>query len=217
MRIRSCAAGFFIIAYLGCLTWGVAAHALKVGLSGNAASYYCVWDMFCGWQAYDNRTHILGEDEDGNFYAVEEPWGAFNPFGDVARINYDVSNSLISRHIRHVLEHSSHPPIDRVYVIQEIWPKQFNVPDHLWARYFHEPKDPVSYYNLRAVCDAQGMPVETFPDWFAAQTLKSVADNPRLQRAAQMATPYYNTFFNPGMMNSQGSAFVSSPEELRTN
>jgi hypothetical protein len=148
---------------------------------------------------------------------VEEPWGAFTPFGNVARVNYDVSNNLISRHIKNVLDHSQHPGIDRVYVIQEIWPKQYNAPDRLWTHYFNEPKDKMSYYNLRAICDANGMPVESYPDWFNTQTLNGIADNPRLQRAAQLATPYYNTFFNPSEMKAQRSTFRSSADGLNTN
>jgi hypothetical protein len=217
MQFRRWASGIFICGYLMTLAWGVAAHALKFGLVGNTFSYFIVWDMFCGWQAYDNRTHIIGEDKDGNYFKVEEPWGAFTPFGDVARVNYDVSNNLVQRHVRHVLDHSNHPEIDRVYIVQEIWPKQFNVPDHLWSRYFAEPMDKTSYYNLRAICDAQGKAVESYPDWFSAQTLQAIADNPRLQRAAQQATPYYNTFYNPNAMRATKSTFVNPSGGLNTN
>lgn len=218
MRIGRWISGLFITGYLLALSWGIAAHALKMGLQGNTISYYFVWDMFCGWDAYDNRTHVIAEDSDGNYYKVVEPWGAFTPFGDVDRINYDVSNSLISRHIDHVLRHSAHPPLDRVYVVQEIWPKQFNVPDSLWARYFSEPKEVVSYFNLRAICNTKGVPIESYPGWFSKQTLQAIADNPRLQRAAQQATPYYNTFFNPRAATSDGAAFLNSSDfGLSTN
>lgn len=217
MQIRRWLQGLFISCYLLSLAWGIAAHALKVGLVGNTVSYFFVWDMFCGWQAYDNRTHIIGEDANGNHFTIREPWGAFTPFGNVDRIDYDVSNNLIPRHIRHVLDHSQHPPIDRVYVVQEIWPKQYNVPDHLWARYFYEAKDQMSYFNLRAICNASGTPLETYPDWFNAQTLQAIADNPRLQRAAQQANPYYNTFFNPSAMRPGETTFFSASNGLNTN
>ncbi len=217
MRLRRWVSGLFICSYLLFLTWGTTAHVLKVGLVGNAVSYFCVWDMFCGWQAYDNRTRIVGEDANGNYFAVEEPWGAFTPFGNVPRIHYDVSSNLISRHIKHVLDHSDHPGIDRVYVVQEIWPKQFNAPDHLWSRYFHEPKEKTSYFNLRAIYDNRGMMIESYPDWFNAQNIQAIADNPRLQRAAQETTPYYNTFFNPSAMKAQKSTFLKSSDGLSTN
>lgn len=218
MRFKKWAAGLFITCYLLSLAWGISAHALKLGLVGNSIGYFFVWDMFCGWAAYDNRTHIIGEDAEGKYYSIREPWTPFTPFGDVDRINYDVSNNLIPRHIKHILDHTEHPPIDRVYVVQEIWPKQFNVPDHLWSRYFEEPREQVSYFNLRAICNSSGMTLETYPDWFSAQTLQAIADNPRLQRAAQQATPYYNTFFNPSAMKSTGPLFQSTLEDgLNTN
>ena len=217
MRIKRWAAGLFVTCYLMWLSFGVVGHALKIGLVNNTLGYFVVWDMFCGWAAYDNRTHIIGEDADGNYYDVREPWGAFTPFGNVARINYDVGNTLIPRHIEHVLSRTSHPPIDRVYVVQEIWPKHFNVPDHLWSRYFHEPKEKVSYFNLRAICRADGMPIEIYPDWFNAQTMQSIADNPRLQKASQQATPYFNTFFNPKTMDSAASFRNASDDGLSTN
>lgn len=217
MRIHRWGSVLFISTYLLCLAWGVAAHALKVGLVGNTVSYFFVWDMFCGWSAYDNRTHLIGEDAAGNYYTIAEPWGAFTPFGNVPRVNYDVSNNLTPRHIKHVVEHSADAGIDRVYVVQEIWPKQFNAPDHLWSRYFYEPKDVVSYYNLRAITDSRGKVIESYPDWFNAQTLKAVADNPRLQRASQQANPYYNTFFNPSAMRRSESTFTNSRDGLNTN
>lgn len=218
MKLQRWASALFIAAYLIAFSWGVAAHALKVGLMGNTISYYFVWDMFCGWSAYDNRTHIVAEDSDGRFYRVREPWGAFTPFSDVDRVNYDVSNNLSPRHIEHVLAHSKHPPIDRVYVVEEIWGKQYNVPDKLWSYYFREPKEKRAYYNLRAICNARGGLIESYPSWFAVQTLQAIADNPRLQRESQQTTPYYNTFFNPSLEKARGATFQSSSEVgLNTN
>ena len=218
MRSRRWISGAFITCYLLALCWGIGAHALKVGLLGNSFSYFFVWDMFCGWQAYDSRTHVIAEDADGNYYNVREPWGAFTPFGNVDRINYDVSNHLISRHIKHVLDHSDHPPLDRVYVVQEVWPKQFNAPDHLWSRFFHEPKEKVSYFNLRAISSQDGRAIESYPDWFNTQTLQAISDNPRLRQQAQQATPYYSTFFNPGNQKSaEGTFRTFTSSGLSTN
>lgn len=218
MKLRRWASTVFIAGYLLSFAWGVAAHALKLGLVGNTISYYFVWDMFCGWSAYDNRTHIVAEDNEGHFYRVREPWGAFTPYSDVDRVNYDVSNNLTPRHIKHVLAHSKHPQIDRVYVVEEIWGKQYNVPDKLWSYYFLEPKEKTSYFNLRAIVNSRGSLIESYPSWFAVQTLQAIADNPRLQRESQQATPYYNTFFNPAMQKVQGATFQKSGEVgLNTN
>lgn len=215
MKVKRWAAGLFVTCYLLWLTVGVVGHALKIPLVGNTLGYFIVWDMFCGWSAYDNRTRLIAEDSQGNYFEVREPWGAFTPFGNVDRVNYDVSSNLTPRHIKNVIAHTQHPDIDRVYVVQEIWPKQFNVPDRLWTRYFHEPKDTMTYYSLFAICRADGSTIESYPDWFNVQTMRGIADNPRLQQAAQMATPLYNTFFNP--RTAANSAGFQNPTDLSTN
>jgi hypothetical protein len=197
MRIKRLLTTALIATYISALTWGVGAHVMKFGLQGNSFSYFFVWDMFCGWQAYDNRTPIIAEGESGQFYDVRGPWGEFTPFGSVARIHYDVTNQLTGNHVRNVLAHTAHEPITNVFVIQEVWPKQFNMPAHLWAQYFEEPQDKTKYYHLRAILNDLGTAQRTYPDWYENQTLLSVADNPRLQRAAQSAQPFYNTFVRP--------------------
>ena len=212
MNVRKWAISALIMSYLGFLSWGIVGHALKIPAAGNALGYFVVWDMFCGWQAYDNRLHLIAEDSQGQYYRIREPWGAFHPFGEEDRVDYDVSNFLAPRHIRHVLKHSGHPPIDRVYVVQEIWGKQYNIPDEIWAKYYAEPKDKVSCFSLRAICTPEGTPIESNPDWFMAQELKSIADNPRLQQQAQSAMPYYNTFFSP--LSANGSDVSRAPDRL---
>ena len=52
-RLKSVLVIAFIGAYLSALSFGTVAHALKVGLCGNTLSFYVVWDMFCGWTAWD--------------------------------------------------------------------------------------------------------------------------------------------------------------------
>ncbi|MCA9034371.1 MAG: hypothetical protein KDA91_04525 [Planctomycetaceae bacterium] len=224
MRIGRKMTTALIAVYIGCLCLGILAHTMKVGLQGNTISYFFVWDMFCGWEAYDNRTRVVAEDVHGNFYDVRPPWGEFYPFGETPRVHYDVSNSLVPKYIDNVLSHTAHEEIDRVFVIQEIWPKQFNLPDDLWASYFEEPRDHMSYFNLRAICTEKGTVLNSYPDWFVAQTLNSVADNPRLQMAANRARPMYNTFINPARSAAAGrtafedaSPTVSADGQYSTN
>jgi hypothetical protein len=81
--------------------------------------------MFCGWNAYDQRTHLIAESESGRYYEVSEPWGAFRPYGKLGRIQYDVYNHMVSKHIDHILSHTKHEPVNRVFVVQEFWPKQY--------------------------------------------------------------------------------------------
>jgi len=190
-------AGLFIACWFGVMSFGIVGHALKVGLCRNTLSYFVVWDMFCGWRAYDARTHLIAESSTGRYYAVREPWGEFCPFGNIGRIQYDVSNHLLPKQINHVLSHTQHEQIDHVYVVQEIWPKQFNMPERLWNHYYSEPSDKVSYFHLRAVCGSSGQAITVFPDWITQQTLNSIADNPRLQREVRQTQSRFSTLYTP--------------------
>ena len=190
-------AGLFIACWLGAMSFGIVAHALKVGLSRNALSYFVVWDMFCGWRAWDDRTHLIAESSSGRYYNVTEPWGAFQPYGKISRLQYDASNHLLPKQVRHVLSHTQHEQIDHVYVVQEMWPKQFNMPERLWNSYYSEPPDKISYFHLKAICDRTGRTVSVFPDWLTQQYLNSIADNPRLQREVRQAQSSFNTLFMP--------------------
>lgn len=214
-RVRLIVAGTFIAGYLGFLSWGIVAHALKFGICGNTISYFAVWDMFCGWTAWDQRTHVIAEGASGKFYDVTEPWGEFQPFGNVGRIHYDHSNHMLSRHIDNVLRHSQHEDIDRVYVVQEVWPKQYNLPPELYARYFDREADKRPYFHLRAVCSARGNPIQVNPSWHAQQYLNSVYDNPRLREQSRRADSLYSTLYTPntsrgGLLNSQSAAGLTT-------
>jgi hypothetical protein len=207
--------GLFIGCYLGVLTLGVVAHALKIGLSGNTLSYYVVWDMFCGWQAYDQRTHLIAESESGRYYDVSEPWGEFQPFGNLGRIQYDVSSHMVSKHIDHVLSHTEHEPVNRVFVVQELWPKQYNLPERLWKQNFGRERDKLSYYHLRAVCNEEGTFVTNYPDWLNQQQLNAVGDNPRLRHEVQQAQSSFGTWYIPtdsssGMQQQNAAASMPS-------
>lgn len=216
-RMKLIFAGLFIASYVGVLSWGIVAHALKIGLNGNTLTYFVVWDMFCGWTAWDQRTHLIAEGASGQFYDVKEPWGEFQPFGHVARIHYDQTNHLLPNHIESILSHTTHEPIDRVYVVQEVWPKQYNLPPRLYEHYFAKPNDKLSYFHLRAVCTDSGGLMQSHPDWHTQQALNSVYDNPRLQQQAQQASSMYNTLFTPGSSNSRSTFANPLALGLNTN
>jgi len=196
-RLKATCAILFITSYIGWLSWGVTAHALKVGLCGNTYSYFVVWDMFCGWAAWDTRTHVIALDSQGQYYDVTEPWGEFHPYGHLARIHYDNTHHLLPKHIDHILSNTLHSDIDRVYVIEEVWPKQYNLPPDLYAHYFNGPKDQVSYFHLKAICTDEGTPLTVKPDWYHQQTLNSIADNPRLRKQASRSSGTQMTLFRP--------------------
>lgn len=179
--------------YLSVLSFGVASHALNYKKTIHPAMYFIVWDMFCGWSAYEDRVHIIGEGESGKFYQLSPgPWGEFKPFGDIGRQHYDPFSTHAMVIAQSTLRNSKHEPIDRVYVVQETWAKKFNLPNHLWAERYNVPKEPYSYFHLRKVFNADGQLVQLNPAWFDYQTQLNVSDNPRLFRDAYKGKPFFH-------------------------
>lgn len=190
-----------IAAYIGALCFGIVAHAIKYKVNSHPGMYYIVWDMFCGWAAYSSRTQIIAEGESGRYYQVAPPpWGELKPFGHIERRHYDPYEDLMGKLIRNNLRNTSHEPITNVYVVEEIWPKKFNLPDDVWAERFNgQPKDVRHYYNVRGVYNGAGVKLQCRPTWNDLQIARSVADNPRLRKQAQGAQPFFtHTYEGPG-------------------
>jgi hypothetical protein len=202
-------APLIICAYLGSLAFGIVTHTLQVGANSHPAMYFVVWDMFCGWGAYSNRTHLVAEGESGKYYQLSPaPWGALKPFGNVDRLHYDSNNYLSPAMIRNNLRHTQHEPISRVFVVEEIWPKKFNLPDPLWDAAYDEPKDKHSYFHLRGICSADGEVVRAYNSWYRQQVARSVADNPRVLAAQQNSQPFYP-------VNMQDAGFINTGDRER--
>jgi hypothetical protein len=49
----------FIVAYLGTLNFGILCHMLGYATASHPLMYFIVWDMFCGWSAYDARAYVV--------------------------------------------------------------------------------------------------------------------------------------------------------------
>jgi hypothetical protein len=193
----------FIAAYLSALSWGIVSHALKFGNFSHPVMYYLVWDMFCGWQAYESRYHILGEGESGTLYELAPgPWKAFCPFGDLPRNHYDALGHTFAKMAFNTLRHTDHEPMRRLLVVEECWPKKLNLPDHLWALRIDEPKDPLSYFWLRAAFSPDGEVLHAAPDFTAWAYGRMVADNPRLLQDAQRGRPFFA--INPQLRQNAG-------------
>ena len=62
--IKRWAVSLVIVSYLGSLGYGIVCHTLNFNTASHPGMYFVVWDMFCGWSAYANRLHIVGEGED---------------------------------------------------------------------------------------------------------------------------------------------------------
>jgi len=196
-RFLSC---LFIAAYSGVILFGVACHTFNYATASHTAMYFIVWDMFCGWTAYDSRLHVVAQGESGEYYeAAPAPWGVVRPFGSMARRHYDVGAVHVPTMAMNVLRHTRHEPITRAFVVEECWAKKYNLPEELWNQQFDEPKDAVSYYQVRRVMSPEGHLLQTAPPWMSRQLSIALADNPRIKAAAGRSRPFYT--FDVGARN----------------
>lgn len=193
----------FITTYLATLTLGICSHTLKWGTNSHPVMYFVLWDMFCGWSAYEQRFHIIAEGESGAYYDVANaPWRRFTPFGDVARHHYDGFGHTFQRTVINTLKQTEHEPIHRVFVVEENWHKKYNLPDSLWRLRFDEPKEPHSYYWLRMTFNSDGEALYLAPDFITYVNGLTIADNPRLMADARRGRPFYAV--SPGVRNLGG-------------
>ena len=190
--MKRCLAVCTIVVYLGMLFFGVASHAVSFKANSTPLKYFFVWDMFCGWSAYEERTNIIAEGESGRFYQLSPPpWGDFQPFGSLSRHHYDTFTNHAGAVAASTLRHTQHEPIARVFVIQEAWSKKFNLPDQLWNQRYTEPKDPYHYFHLRQIRDSDGNVLRSNATWFDYQNTLAIQDNPRLMRDTQKGKPMF--------------------------
>src|SRR5690606_8012613 len=185
-------ASLFIAAYLGVLGYGVACHALSVGLTQHTAMYFIIWDMFCGWSAYANAIHIVGEGESGNYYQISPaPWGDFIPYGSMGRQHYDSLMNHAGTIAMNTLKHTKHEPMVRVFVVEELWAKKYDMPDYVWNRIYEEPKDVQRYYRVRTEMAPCGSIVRAYSGWLEHQAMLALIDNPRLRNESRSSQPFF--------------------------
>ena len=181
-----------IAAYISVLGYGIACHAVSYKVSAHPLMYYIVWDMFCGWAAYSTRTHIVGQGESGKYYELSPgPWGDFEPFGHLGRRHYDTFTTHAPRLAQNTLKHTQHEPMSRVFVIEESWPKKFNLPDRIWEKSIGDERDFHKYYHVRAILDGDCRPVKVNPLWLVYQSGRSITNNPRLQADSKRGKQRY--------------------------
>lgn len=181
-----------IVAYLGVLGAGLGSHALNYKTGAHPTMYFIVWDMFCGWSAYEDRTHIIGQGESGKYYDLAPaPWGDYRPFGDIERHHYDPFATHAGNLAMNTLRYSDHEPIQQIFVVQEAWAKKFNLPDDLWAERYPEPKDPHSYFHVRKILGPDGMAQASNLAWFDHQSKMCLSDNPRLAADSNRGKPFF--------------------------
>lgn len=190
--MRRWCAGVFITGYLLALTTGIVSHTLSVGVTAHPIMYFLVWDMYCGWSAYDCRYRAVAEGVSGKYYDLEPtPWGPFKPYNTRDRFQYSSHTGWMSRSAAHTVAHTKHESIARIYVIEEDWAKQFNLPDYVWKARYNIPKQPYHYSHIRIEMDGTGQVVHYYPPWVQSQTEMMVADNPRLQYYIRNSRPFW--------------------------
>lgn len=178
-------------AYLMALAVGFVTHALDFGTDCHPIMYYLVWDMFCGWSGYEGRVQLIGEGESGKFYELAPcPWGEFHPYGRIDRHHYDPNQTNGFVLANNCLKHTRHEPMVRIFVIEEEYPKKFNIPDKQFQAYYGKPKEYHPYYHTRFILTPSGETMSQQPSWFTCQYQMAVGDNPRLMADAFRNRPF---------------------------
>jgi hypothetical protein len=197
-----------ICTYISALLVGFVSHAFDIHTGSHPIMYWLVWDMFCGWSGYEGRMEVIGEGESGKFYELAPaPWGEFHPYGYVSRQHYDPECNSGQRYAQLCLGHTKHEPMVRIFVVEEEYPKRFNLPDEQYMAYYGRPKDYYTYCHTRYVFTPLGEVLRSQPTWFLYQYEMSLRDNPRLTADAHRSQP----FIPSGLMNPSRGAFSVTP------
>ena len=178
--------------YLTALSAGIVSHTMKFGSACHPIMYYVVWDMFCGWSSHEIRYHVIGEGDSGTCYELAPgPWMRFMPYGDLDRMHYDVLGNSHHKMALNALKRTDHEPIRRIVMIEEVWPKKYNLSDRAWSMRYDEPKDKMSYFWQRAEMTDEGRVISFVPEYCAYLNSKSIADNPRLINDTQIGKDHF--------------------------
>lgn len=184
--------GLVIFSYITVLSYGVVCHSLSYRVAQHPMMYFIIWDMFCGWSAYADATKIVAQGESGTYYELSPPpWGEIVPYGSVGRHNYDNLKRHFPKLAENTLRHTQHEPIDRIFVIEEIWPKKFDLPEPVWNALYDSPKDAKHYYRLRAELNSDCEVVRGYSGWHDNQAWIAISDNPRLVNEARNGQSFF--------------------------
>ncbi len=202
----------FIATYLGSLFLGLAMHAMRFKHDAHPVMYFYVWDMFCGWAAFESRTHLIGEGESGAYYRLSPgPWGDFKPYGDLTRNHYDYHGNALVGMALNALKHTDHEPMRRILFVEESWPKKYNLPDSLWAAMFSEEKDPMSYFWVRGTYSPEGERLDNRMTFLNQLYSDAVMNNPRLQADSTRGRPVMAVNPYDRRLQSDGNSEVAEP------
>jgi hypothetical protein len=173
--------------------------------------YFLTFDMYGGWSGYDCKMQVIGEGQSGRFYVLSPgPWGEFKPYSSaLSRQCYDQMFEYGNFLMRPALAHTEHEPILRVFVVEQEYPKKFNLSDAQYEAYYLKPKPQRIYSHTRMVMSPDGEILTQSPTWLRYQDNLSVNDNPRLLADATRNRPFvWSAQQAPGPGGYAGPAYV---------
>lgn len=183
---------FFISGYFFMLLLGVSAQVAQMSGNRHPAMYFFVWDMYCGWTAYSTKYRVIAEGVSGKFYDLNPaPWGTFRPYNTQDRIQFLGGADTIGQIGVHTAARTNHEPLSRMFVIEEVWAKQFDIPDYIWRERFQIPKEPYKYTKVRVEMAGDGSVTQLHPSWLDTQAQMMLADNPRLKEDVNRTRPFW--------------------------
>ena len=181
-----------IAGYLGALAVGLALHAWQLPGHNTLPGYFVVWDMFCNWTGYENRVRFIGEGESGRHYDLLAA-DIHSPrlHGSEHRAHYDYSGRHTPLVASRVAERSRHEPLTRIFVMEESWSKQFNLPPRLYEQTHGCRPDRVVHRHLRGILAPNGHVLQTQAGWFVCQQQEAMFANPTLRGDAYRGRSLY--------------------------
>ncbi len=184
--------GTFIATYISALGLGLGCLAIRTGIHMHPAMYFVVWDMYCGWSAYNHRYRAIAEGVSGTYYDLNPaPWGTFRPYDRLDRMQYLLANAKQAAAAQLVAERTEHEPLARMFIIEESWAKQFDLPEYIWKAHNAIPRVPHTYTKLCVEMAGNGEILKMHTNWLDFQHHVMLSDNPRLQQDMRTTRPFW--------------------------
>jgi hypothetical protein len=202
-----------IAGYLVAMAFGLLCVACQVQFF-SVPAYFFTFNMYGGWCGYDARMQVIGEGESGRFYTLSPgPWGEFDPYSShVPRQSYDQAFEYGSILARPALAHTKHEPILRIFVIEQEYPKKFNLTDAQFEAYYNKPKPQRIYSHVRMALSPQGEIITQNSTWLRYQDNQALVDNPRLVAEATRNRPFiWSAQQAPGPGGSSSELYAPLP------
>lgn len=182
----------FIAAYVSALGFGIACQTVRMGTGMHPGMYFIVWDMYCGWTAYNHGYRAVAEGVSGTFYDLNPPpWGAFRPFNTLDRLQSITSSDNQARMTRLIARNTKHEPLARMFVVEEAWAKQYDLPEYIWKAHNAIERVPFRYTKIVLTQAGDGEIVEAQIPWLDSQAQLMLADNPRLEQEIRNSRPFF--------------------------